>query len=113
MPPGAGPELDQAAPCRRWVEWHQGELYPRVGFLVTDLKRPAERVVRFYNGRHAAPERPKTRPWSMNPVGPSPPEAVVGQGSGLTGHRRGRILRPVAEAMWESRLMSLALERRM
>ena len=24
------------------VEWHQGELYPRVGFLVTNLTRPAE-----------------------------------------------------------------------
>ena len=23
------------------VEWHQGELYPRVGFIVTNLKRPA------------------------------------------------------------------------
>ena len=36
------------------VEWHQGELYPRVGFLVTNLGRPAERVVRFYNGRGTA-----------------------------------------------------------
>ena len=33
---------------------HQGELYPRVGFLVTNLKRPAERVGRFYNGRGTA-----------------------------------------------------------
>ena len=30
------------------VEWHQGELYPRVGFIVTNLTRPAERVVKFY-----------------------------------------------------------------
>jgi len=29
------------------VEWHQGELYPRVGFIVTNLTRPAERVVAF------------------------------------------------------------------
>src|SRR5919106_1447587 len=36
------------------VEWHQGELYPRVGFVVTNLKRPAERVSRFYNGRSTA-----------------------------------------------------------
>jgi hypothetical protein len=36
------------------VEWHQGELYPRVGFIVTNLSRPAERVVRFYNGRGTA-----------------------------------------------------------
>ena len=31
------------------VEWHPGELYPRVGFIVTNLSRPAERVVAFYN----------------------------------------------------------------
>jgi hypothetical protein len=30
------------------VEWHPGELYPRVGFLVTNLCRPPERVVAFY-----------------------------------------------------------------
>jgi hypothetical protein len=33
------------------VEWHHGELYPRVGFIVTNLARPAERVVAFYNQR--------------------------------------------------------------
>ena len=26
------------------VEWHPGELYPRVGFIVTNLARPAERA---------------------------------------------------------------------
>ena len=36
------------------VAWHQGELYPRVGFIVTNLTRPAERVVRLYNGRGTA-----------------------------------------------------------
>jgi hypothetical protein len=36
------------------VEWHQDELYPRVGFVVTNLKRPAERVSKFYNGRGTA-----------------------------------------------------------
>src|SRR5262249_1806250 len=29
------------------VEWHPGELYPRVGFIVTNMSRPAERVVCF------------------------------------------------------------------
>jgi hypothetical protein len=33
------------------IEWHPGELYPRVGFIVTNLSRPAERVVAFYNHR--------------------------------------------------------------
>ena len=36
------------------VEWHPGELYPRVGFIVTNLSRPAERVVAFYNQRGTA-----------------------------------------------------------
>jgi len=36
------------------VEWHPGELYPRVGFIVTNLARPAERVVAFYNQRGMA-----------------------------------------------------------
>jgi len=36
------------------VEWHPGELYPRVGFIVTNLSCPAERVVAFYNGRGTA-----------------------------------------------------------
>jgi hypothetical protein len=36
------------------VEWHPGELYPRVGFIVTNLARPAKRVVAFYNQRGTA-----------------------------------------------------------
>jgi hypothetical protein len=36
------------------VEWHKGELFPRVGFIVTNLTRPAKRVVRFYNQRGTA-----------------------------------------------------------
>ena len=29
------------------VEWHPGELYPRVGFIVINMARPAENVVAF------------------------------------------------------------------
>jgi hypothetical protein len=36
------------------VEWHRGELFPRVGFIVTNLERPAKKVVRFYNQRGTA-----------------------------------------------------------
>jgi hypothetical protein len=39
---------------RRVIEWHPGELYPRVGFIVTNLARSAERVVAFYNQRGTA-----------------------------------------------------------
>ena len=32
------------------VEWHQGELFPRVGFIVTNLTYPTIGIVRFYKG---------------------------------------------------------------
>ena len=36
------------------VEWHQGELFPRVGFIVTNLTSGAKSVVNFYNRRGTA-----------------------------------------------------------
>ena len=39
------------------VEWHPGELYPRVGFIVTNMTRPPERVTLFHNQRGAAEQR--------------------------------------------------------
>lgn len=39
------------------VEWHHGELFPRIGFIVTNLERPAKRVVRFYNQRGTAEQK--------------------------------------------------------
>jgi hypothetical protein len=36
------------------VEWHAGELFPRVGFIVTNLKWRVKKVVRFYSRRGTA-----------------------------------------------------------
>lgn len=36
------------------VEWHKDELFPRIGFIVTNLGGRAARVTRFYNGRGTA-----------------------------------------------------------
>ncbi|GAH32327.1 unnamed protein product [marine sediment metagenome] len=36
------------------VEWHQGDLFQRVGFIVTNLSARADNVVTFYNGRGIA-----------------------------------------------------------
>jgi hypothetical protein len=36
------------------VEFHAGELFPRVGFIVTNLETPSRVVVRFYNKRGTA-----------------------------------------------------------
>jgi hypothetical protein len=33
------------------VEWHPGELYPRVGFIVSNLARSVQGIVSFYNKR--------------------------------------------------------------
>jgi hypothetical protein len=41
------------------VEWHPGELYPRVGFIVTNMSRPPERVTLFYNQRGTAEQHIK------------------------------------------------------
>ena len=36
------------------IEWHAGELFPRVGFIVTNLNQHSKNVVKFYNGRGTA-----------------------------------------------------------
>jgi len=36
------------------IEWHAGELFPRVGFIVTNLSKQSKNVVKFYNGRGTA-----------------------------------------------------------
>jgi len=36
------------------VEWHQGELFARVGFIVTNLRAKKRKVVHFYNMRGTA-----------------------------------------------------------
>jgi hypothetical protein len=36
------------------VEWHRGELFPRVGFIVTNLRTWPEAIVGFYNQRGTA-----------------------------------------------------------
>ena len=43
------------------VEWHRGELFPRVGFIVTNMTAGPEGVVRFYNGRGTAEQWIKER----------------------------------------------------
>ena len=45
---------DRSQPVVAKVEWHRGELYPRVGFIVTNLQTWPEAVVEFYNQRGTA-----------------------------------------------------------
>ena len=48
------------------LEWHQGELFPRVGFIVTNLSYPTIGIVRFYNGRGTAEQRIKEGKYALN-----------------------------------------------
>ena len=48
------------------VEWHQGELFPRVGFIVTKLSYPNIGIVRFYNGRGTAEQWIKEGKYALN-----------------------------------------------
>ena len=48
------------------VEWHQGELFPRVGFIVTNLSYPTKRIVSFYNGRGTAEQWIKEGKYALN-----------------------------------------------
>ena len=41
------------------IEWHPGELFPRVGFVVTNLPMEPDWVVRFYNQRGTAEQHIK------------------------------------------------------
>lgn len=36
------------------IEWHANELFPRVGFIVTNLNKQSKNVVKFSNGRSTA-----------------------------------------------------------
>ena len=36
------------------IEFHPGELFPRIGFIVTNRRLPNERVLAFYNDRGTA-----------------------------------------------------------
>jgi hypothetical protein len=46
------------------VEWHSGELYPRVGFIVSNLARSAEGIVAFYKSLCSIGTGSKARPAS-------------------------------------------------
>ena len=48
------------------VQWHQGELFPRVGFIVTNLDWSAKRVTRFYNRRGLAEQWIKKGRYALN-----------------------------------------------
>jgi len=58
--------LDQPRRVVAKVEWHQGELFPRVGLIVTTMSAKPEGVVHFYNGRGTAEQWIKEGKYALN-----------------------------------------------
>lgn len=48
------------------VKWHRGELFPRVGFIVTTMTARPQGVVHCYNGRGTAEQRIKEGKYALN-----------------------------------------------
>ena len=48
------------------MEWHAGELFPRVGFIVTNLRWKSPGVVKLYNQRGTAEQWIKEGKYALN-----------------------------------------------
>jgi hypothetical protein len=48
------------------VEWHEGELFPRAGFIATNMSAKPEGIVHFYNGRGTAEQWIKEGKYALN-----------------------------------------------
>ena len=48
------------------IEWHEGELFPRMGFIVTNLRWKHSNVVKFYNKRGTAEQWIKEGKYALN-----------------------------------------------
>src|ERR671918_334647 len=58
------------------VEWHRRELFPRVGFIVTNLSYPIKGIVHFYNGRGTAEPWIREGKYALNWTRLSWPESM-------------------------------------
>jgi hypothetical protein len=52
------------------IEWHPGELFPKVGFIVTNLPMEPDWVVRFYNQRGTAEQHIKEGKYAFQGLSP-------------------------------------------
>jgi len=94
------------------VEWHQGELFPRVGFIVTNLNYPPKGITKFYNGRGTAEQWIKEGKYALNWTRLSCHKFVANQvrlGLFLLAYNLGNFMRRLAlpEAMKHWTLTSL------
>lgn len=66
------------------IEWHLGELFPRVGFIVTNQPMEPDWVVRFYNRRGTAEQHIKESKHSFHWTRPIMPGVPRQQGAAAT-----------------------------
>ncbi len=57
---------DQSRRVVAKIEWHAGELFPRIGFIVTNLRWKSSNVVKFYNKRGTAEQWIKEGKYALN-----------------------------------------------
>ena len=100
------------------MEWHQGELFPRVGFIVTNLSYPTIGIVRFYNGRGTAEQWIKEGKYALNWTRLSCHKFVANQvrlGLFIMGYNLGNFLRrlvfQLAEVLVSREMLCGILER--
>jgi hypothetical protein len=48
------------------IEWHAGKLFPKVGFIVTNLRWKSSNVVKFYSKRGTAKQWSKEGKYALN-----------------------------------------------
>ena len=80
------------------VEWHRGELFPRVGFIVTHMSAPAQGVVHYSNGRGTAEQWIKEGKYALNWTRLSCPHFVPNQvrlALFVLAYKLGNFLRPL------------------
>ena len=80
------------------VEFHFGELFPRVGFIVTNLETDSRAVVRFYNKRGTAEQWIKEGKQAVKMTRPELPSVSVERGAPMAEPDRLQLGKPVAAA---------------
>ena len=64
--PSGDASWDKARRVVAKIEWHAGELFPRIGFIVTNLRWKSSNVVKFYNKRGTAKQWIKEGKYALN-----------------------------------------------
>jgi hypothetical protein len=59
------------------IEWHRGELFPRICFVITNSRLPAGKVIKVYNGRAEIENRITILTWTPLWGGRPPANSLI------------------------------------